>query len=361
MNNLKRTFVCIENEEEDGTVDDTVETKRRKIERLHQDEMEIDDCIEKQKNIGVLIHEIVKEQLESIFHIPKEIIQIIIEYNYWNVWYKNDVADSEWFQKIDKQIKFVYFTSDYMFVQTSNNEIWCRGINYYGELGLNHCNHVDEFVLNEYLIKTGIKITNIWVCNFTPERTFWADEAHKLYCSGYNESNEYGFGYQKTKIIKPELVENIKNVKQIAIGLSHSIILDQNGAVYSHKIGDHHDNYAQNGDGTNQFQNQDDKFHMIAFFKNIKINEISVGHLHTLFLTAEGNIYSCGENRRGQLGHCNQNSYARAYPKQIEFFKERKIKIKHCASGGSYNLVLSQTGEVYAFGDNQFGGMWFRY
>ena len=342
--------------------DDQVKTKTTKIKSSNHDDTEIDSGSIQQKNPGEIIQEIIQKQLKFVFDVPQEIIQIIIEYNVWNVWYQtknhyNTIAHDKWFEKINNHIECIYCACDYIFLQTSKNDIWCQGNNQFGQLGLNHCNFVNEFQLNEYILEAGIKVKKIWINNYQPARTFWMDQNNKLYACGYNERNELGFGDGKTQINKPELIENIQNVKQVAISGFHCIILNEKGVVFSHKMHESNRimNFGQNGDGSNQFSNQNDKFNMIPFFNNIKIIQISVGFQHSLFVTAKGNIYSCGSNTHSQLGHGHRIDIGDTYPKKIKFFEERDIQIKNCASGSNHNLVLSEQGIAYAFGGNRRG------
>jgi alpha-tubulin suppressor-like RCC1 family protein len=40
----------------------------------------------------------------------------------------------------------------------------------------------------------------------------------------------------------------------------------------------------------------------LKMFDHIKIKSISCGRYHTLFLTQDGKLYACGQNKLGQLG-----------------------------------------------------------
>ena len=169
--------------------------------------------------------------------------------------------------------------------------------------------------------------------------------------------NQFGFGGELMVIKEPQLVEGVENVQQICVGGNHCIILDRNGAVfstkfYSERFSPYYDHDGQNGTGSDNFSSENDNFHPIPFFKNIKIIGISVGIEHSLFVEENGVVWSCG---RGQLGHSHRNNLRRQNPKQIESFIERNIKIKKCASGLFHNLLLDDHGNVYAFGCNLYG------
>eukprot|EP01084_Bolivina_argentea_P132928 234564_1 len=59
-----------------------------------------------------------------------------------------------------------------------------------------------------------------------------------------------------------------------------------------------HDRYSS-GANPNEITNQ---WQLIKPFSNVAIINISAGYDHTLFLDSNGNVWSCGESRFGQLG-----------------------------------------------------------
>jgi large repetitive protein len=76
---------------------------------------------------------------------------------------------------------------------------------------------------------------------------------------------------------------------------------------------------------------------------------VSAGGKHTLFLSDEGEVYSTGANDFGQLGYETASHVA-------EPFKvESPAKAVQIGAGLMHSVFLSTEGTVYSFGDNKFG------
>ena len=103
------------------------------------------------------------------------------------------------------------------------------------------------------------------------------------------------------------------------------------------------------------------RWHRIDYFedKEISIVQVVVGSKHSLFLSAEGAVYSCGGNRVGQLGiGCNDatsHKYTDSFPFRIAYFEENDIQIVKIACGWLYNAGLDVNGRVYTWGFNKYG------
>ena len=87
-----------------------------------------------------------------------------------------------------------------------------------------------------------------------------------------------------------------------------------------------------------------------ALFSNTKISGISTGGVHSLFLAASGQVYSCGGNNYGQCG----------FDASIESLSEpqavpRLVDIMQISSGHRFNLCLDKNGAVWGFGRNASG------
>ncbi|KAF2077068.1 hypothetical protein CYY_001635 [Polysphondylium violaceum] len=87
---------------------------------------------------------------------------------------------------------------------------------------------------------------------------------------------------------------------------------------------------------------------------NEKVQSLSSGPSHTMFVTNQNNVYVCGWGREGRLG-LGDNTSDRDTPTLIEYFKENNIKIVKVAAGGSHSLALSQDNQVYSWGNGANG------
>ena len=84
---------------------------------------------------------------------------------------------------------------------------------------------------------------------------------------------------------------------------------------------------------------------------------ITCGAKHSINITPNGSVYSWGNGYCGQLGHGDRSNQAR--PKIMGFFVEgkasRKAKVVAAAAGSRHTLLLSDKGELFACGANNYG------
>lgn len=72
--------------------------------------------------------------------------------------------------------------------------------------------------------------------------------------------------------------------------------------------------------------------------------QVAAGLSFTVFLTSHGNVYTCGTNSHGQLGH--GDTVDRPTPKVVELLES----VVQIAAGPSYVLSITEDGIVHSFG-----------
>ncbi|CAH0559582.1 unnamed protein product [Brassicogethes aeneus] len=77
--------------------------------------------------------------------------------------------------------------------------------------------------------------------------------------------------------------------------------------------------------------------------------EAALGDNHTLFLTKEGKVYSCGNNDYGQLGH----DQPRKRPQPVSNLEAHTIV--HIACGATHSMALNRWGQVLTWGSDYHG------
>ncbi|XP_065763312.1 probable E3 ubiquitin-protein ligase HERC3 [Muntiacus reevesi] len=91
-----------------------------------------------------------------------------------------------------------------------------------------------------------------------------------------------------------------------------------------------------------------------GFISDRSVKEVACGGNHSVFLLEDGEVYTCGVNTKGQLGHEREGNK----PEQIGALADQHIV--HVACGESHSLALSDQGQLFSWGagsDGQLGLM----
>ncbi|KAI6070050.1 putative E3 ubiquitin-protein ligase HERC3 [Aix galericulata] len=89
-----------------------------------------------------------------------------------------------------------------------------------------------------------------------------------------------------------------------------------------------------------------------GFIHDRNVKEVACGGNHSVFLLEDGEVYTCGLNTKGQLGHESEGSK----PEQIGALAGQHIV--HVACGESHSVALSDQGQLFSWGagsDGQLG------
>ncbi|QNK59170.1 X2-like carbohydrate binding domain-containing protein [Paenibacillus sp. PAMC21692] len=161
-----------------------------------------------------------------------------------------------------------------------------------------------------------------------------------LYAFGANFFGQLGFGDYQYRTL-PSYMEVLRDqeIREAAAGSFYSMALTSEGDVYAF---------------SGIFQELGDEEEPIALFENLPaIASISASGEHALLLSEAGDVYGWGYNQFGQLGSepASEQDYYVIAPVKIEGLSG----IKAVAAGGVHSLALTEDGEVYVFGRNDFG------
>jgi serine/threonine protein kinase len=180
-----------------------------------------------------------------------------------------------------------------------------------------------------------------WGCNFRTEN---GDEPI------YGEKGkEYWFQY-----FSPEVIENLKaeNIIDISCGAYHTLLLMENNTVYGWGSNRH----SQLTDSVGEvYQSIPIEVNLSVINENNEeIKMISCGYSHSMILTESGCVYGCGNNENKQLSFTNETSTKRIknFEKLIIKTDENLVKFKKISCGRIHSLLLSNEGDIYAFGGN---------
>lgn len=158
---------------------------------------------------------------------------------------------------------------------------------------------------------------------------------------GANTNGELGIGQIYEKTATPVKMNLIGNAIAVAAGVGHSLILKNDGTVWTVGLG----TSGQLGDNT--FENKTEPVQVQGL--DSKIKAIQTGRWHSLALDENGKVWSWGINGAGQLGNGNTKNSAK--PGLVKKLSD----IVAIASGSCHSLALNNKGEVWSWGFNKFG------
>lgn len=74
---------------------------------------------------------------------------------------------------------------------------------------------------------------------------------------------------------------------------------------------------------------------------------------HSCALTSEGDVYTWGHGRSGRLGHGSE--VGQPEPVLVDYFKLKRLSVKQIASGENHTIIVTRQGDVYTWGSDKLG------
>lgn len=150
----------------------------------------------------------------------------------------------------------------------------------------------------------------------------------------------------KTHRLVEAFAEYGAKAAMVSCGGQHTLILTDDGEVLSCGIGE----YGLLGTGSTTDALTPSSLFSMA---DEEVVQIAAGHCHSLLLTVEGKVYSFGRNHMGQLGH--YDSYIDIYsmedfPRLIESEVMQGKFVTQIAAGNGRSAAITADGCLYLWG-----------
>ena len=166
-------------------------------------------------------------------------------------------------------------------------------------------------------------------------------EDDRVLAFGTNRYGCLGLGHNR-EVSEPQEVNELcfRQVVDIAYGYKHVIALTANGDIYSWG----NNSFGQLGNGTTI-----ENYRPILSGK--RIVRICCGANYTLVLSQSGEVFSWGRNNYGQIGIASNHN--QLTPTKVPGFNGQLISA--ISAGSAHSLALTESGQVYGWGNNAFG------
>jgi alpha-tubulin suppressor-like RCC1 family protein len=143
-------------------------------------------------------------------------------------------------------------------------------------------------------------------------------------------------------------------VVQVAAGHQHSLAVTSTGQLYAWGIND----FGQLGSATNNGTGNPNPTPALVSLAGATgpVVQVAAGQEHSLAVTSTGQLYAFGWNRFGQLGSATNNGTDNPNPTpalvSLPGATGRAVQV---AAGDAHSLAVTSTGQLYAFGENGSG------
>ncbi|KAK2144244.1 hypothetical protein NP493_4277g00005 [Ridgeia piscesae] len=162
----------------------------------------------------------------------------------------------------------------------------------------------------------------------------------KVFSWGEGDDGKLGH-YSRMNCDKPRLIEALrsKRIRDIACGSSHSAAIASNGDLYTWGLGE----YGRLGHGDNTTQLRPKQVKSLAGQRVIQV-ALGSRDAQTLALTDDGTVYSWGDGDFGKLGRGGSEGCSVPHP--IERLAGQGVCRIEC--GAQFSLALTKTGQGYS-------------
>jgi alpha-tubulin suppressor-like RCC1 family protein len=211
---------------------------------------------------------------------------------------------------------------------TGNEKLYGLGYTGWSQFGIDEpIHHSDLQELNATEVER--------IVAFADSNSYWNTNG-EFWVSGSNEVSKLMLGHDTAKV--SIFVKNsFHNPRSFAGGYEHSLLVDQNGALWA--VGD-------NSWGRLGIPNMSKTLHPVKIVEQGVKSVISRGP--TLYIMEDGSLWGMGKNNYGQLGIGN-------YEDQYIPIKIVDENVTQVSTGWEISMFLKSDGSVWTMGGNRFG------
>jgi len=172
-------------------------------------------------------------------------------------------------------------------------------------------------------------------------------EAGELFTFGYGVYGNLGHGGEHDELV-PKLVEALTEKKVIGASAAdtHTVVWTEAGELFTFGWGDS----GKLGHGGEQHESVP---RLVEALAGKKVIGASAGYSHTVVWTDEGELFTFGDGKYGELGHGGQQN--EVVPRLVEALAGKKVV--GAAAGVLYTVVWTEAGELFTFGDGGHGSL----
>ncbi|KMQ90700.1 rcc1 and btb domain-containing protein 1 [Lasius niger] len=176
-------------------------------------------------------------------------------------------------------------------------------------------------------------------------RTLIVTRDKNVYTLDYNKDNHLQTGNTHVGFY-PKKIEELcgKNIKTFARNSNYVLALTEEGEVYSWNFVDERESFL----GL-RIPVQLTRPTRVAGLSEKCVVDIACGSHHSLALTSDGEVYVWGDDSYRHVDMCMINV---DLPRQVKHELEGK-KIVHIACGSKFNMVVTDNGKLYSWGNNE--------
>lgn len=181
------------------------------------------------------------------------------------------------------------------------------------------------------------------------QHMFAVTEDGRAYGWGVNMSGQLGWRDSTSGSVIVSVPKSIrplqsKRVVQISCGQQHTLVLLNDGSIYS--MGDN--TFGQLGIGNSLPTTQPTE---ISSLRGLPITQVVASGWHSFCVTVSGRVFSWGRNDFGQLGLGDREN--RKCPCLLKMLRSQAVKF--VAAGDHHTAVLTEDGGVFTFGSSDKG------
>lgn len=242
----------------------------------------------------------------------------------------------------DKRVIQVSAGNEFSACLTQDGQVYCFGDGQNQKLGNKSTVSSKVPILVQGL--SGHRVTAIACGGF---HTLAVTSSNELFAWGKNARGSLGIGTTVDSSPVPIKTFSGLNIKQVACGWEHSLVLAGDGVVYA--FGGGYDNKPVTGLGQDCGDQKVPK--AIPTLAGQEVTHIACGWDHSLFVTSDGGAWACGEGSGGRLG-CGDIA-DQPVPKRIKGFTTSdglEAKIVSCDGGECHSTFVAQDGTVWSAG-----------